>query len=129
MKLTRAFFALSACLVLASCSQPSPAETYRQAISTVEGVAEVEVEYARHAGMGDSTDVEIVAEANDHTELQRILDESLRAFIESADEYEETSLNYLVYSQDRSVYLTPSDLGTVMGTLSEIREHYGVTAD
>lgn len=111
---------------LSSCSAASPADKYEQAISPIDGVAQVEVEHARHAGMGDSTDVEIVADTNDGTELRRILDDSLRAFIESTATGDETSLNYVVHSQDRSTYLTPSDLGPVMRSLSDIREHYGI---
>ncbi|SDI05343.1 hypothetical protein SAMN04488693_105180 [Arthrobacter subterraneus] len=125
----RRAIALSAvlfCAALTSCSAPSPAHRYQQAISAVSGVADVEVDYARHGGTGDSTDVEIVADTNDSEELQRILDRSLRAFIESTDPKEETSLNYLVYSRDRSTYLTPSDLGTVLRTLADIRRHYGL---
>lgn len=114
------------CAALSSCGSSSPAGKYEQAISPIDGVAEVEVEHSRHAGMGDSTDVEIVADTNDGTELQRILDDSLRAFIESTDTGDETSLNYVVYSQDRSTYLTPSDLGPVLRTLSGIRRHYGL---
>ena len=114
------------CATLSSCGSSSPVGKYEQAISPIDGVAEVEVEHSRHAGMGDSTDVEIVADTNDGTELQRILDDSLRAFIESTDTGDETSLNYVVYSQDRSTYLTPSDLGPVLRTLSDIREHYGL---
>ena len=119
--------AILLCAVLSSCAAASPVDKYEQAISSIDGVAAVEVEYSRHAGMSDSTDVEIAADTNDGTELQRILDGSLRAFIESTDLGDETSLNYVVYSQDRSTYLTPSDLGPVLRTLSDIREHYGVS--
>jgi hypothetical protein len=125
----RRAFALSAvllCAALTSCSESSPANRYREAISSVSGVAEVEVEYTRHGGTGDSTDVEIVADTNDPEELQQVLDRSLHAFIGSSDPKEETSLNYLVYSRDRSTYLTPSDLGTVLRTLADIRRHYGL---
>lgn len=119
--------AILLCAALSSCAGASPVDKYEQAISPIDGVAEVEVELSRHAGMGDSTDVEIVADTNDGTDLQRILDDSLRAFIESTDTGDETSLNYVVYSQDRSTYLTPSDLGPVLRTLSDIREHYGLS--
>lgn len=126
MKRALAVSAVLLCAALTSCSEPSPADRYQEAISAVSGVVEVEVEYARHGGTGDSTDVEIVADTNDPEELQRVLDRSLRAFIGSSDPKEETSLNYLVYSRDRSTYLTPSDLGTVLRTLADIRRHYGL---
>lgn len=71
-------------------------------------------------------EIDIVADTNDRAELERILDESLRAFIESTDEGDATSLNYLVYSQDRSTYLTPNDLGGSLRSLSDIRKHYGL---
>lgn len=128
MRTARILSAILLCAALSSCAgASSPADKYEQAISPIDGVAEVEVEHSRHAGMGDSTDVEIVAGTNDSAELQRILDRSLRAFIESTDTGEETSLNYVVYSQDRSTYLTPSDLGPVLRTLSDIRRHYGIS--
>lgn len=126
MRRALALSAVLLCSALTSCSAPCPADRYQEAISSVSGVAEVEVEYAEHGGTGDSTDVEIVADTNDPEELQRILDRSLRAFIESTDPNEETSLNYLVYSRDRSAYLTPGDLGTVLRTLADIRRHYGL---
>ena len=126
MKRSLALTAILLCVALSSCAATSPVGKYEQAISPVDGVAEVEVEHSRHAGMGESTDVEIVADTNDGAELQRILDDSLRAFIESTDTGDETSLNYVVYSQDRSTYLTPSHLGPVLRTLTDIRRHYGI---
>ncbi|WP_299168336.1 hypothetical protein [uncultured Arthrobacter sp.] len=112
---------------LSACGSSSPVGKYEQAISSIDGVAEVSVDYASHGGVGDSADIEIVADTNDSTELQRVLDDSLRAFIESTVTGDETSLNYVVYSQDRSTFLTPGDLGTVLRTLGDIRRHYGLS--
>ncbi|GAB3546922.1 hypothetical protein GCM10027404_08030 [Arthrobacter tumbae] len=112
-------------LLLSACGASSPAATYEQAISAVDGVESVTVQWER-AGAGDLTFVDVSTATNDPTELHRILDGSMRAFIGSADPHEETTLSYLVYSQDRSTYLTPSDLGPVMRSLSDIREHYGI---
>jgi hypothetical protein len=120
MRRISSLFAVLALLLLPACGASSPADTYREAISAIDGVERVSVEWAR-IGAGDSTSIEI-----DTAELHRILDDTVRAFVESADRHEETTLNYMVYSQDRSEYLTPSDLGSVMRSLSDIREHYGI---
>lgn len=121
-------FAVLALLLLSACGGSSPAGKYKEAISAVDGVESVTVEWAR-IGAGDSTSIEINTATGDTAELHRILDATVRAFIESVDLYEETTLNYMVYSQDRSLYLTPSNLGPVMRSLSDIREHYGIEVD
>ncbi|WP_157359177.1 hypothetical protein [Arthrobacter sp. Soil782] len=125
MRRISSLFAVLALLLLPACGASSPADTYREAISAIDGVERVSVEWAR-IGAGDSTSIEIDTATRDTAELHRILDDTVRAFVESADRHEETTLNYMVYSQDRSTYLTPSDLGSVMRSLSDIREHYGI---
>lgn len=124
-RLWTSFVLLCSLLVLPACSAPSPAGEYKEAISAVEGVESVSVEWER-AGAGDLTFIAITTATNDPAELHQILDQAVRAFIESADPHEETTLSFMVHSQDRSTSLTPGALGPGMGTLSGIREHYGL---
>lgn len=112
-------------VVLVGCFPSNPEEKYREAIAAVEGVEDVSVEWNRN-GVGDSTWIDIRAGTNDRSELRRILDETLRAFIETTDAGEHTTLGYQVLSEDQTVVLTPSDLGVVLRTLGEIRRYYGL---
>lgn len=112
-------------VVLVGCFPSNPEEKYREAIAAVDGVENVTVEWHRN-GVGDSTWIDIWTETNDRSELRRILDETLRAFIETTDIGEHTTLGYQVLSEDQTVVLTPSDLGPVLATLSDIRRYYGL---
>lgn len=125
MKRSFASIVLCTCLLLTACAS-SPAKDYEEAILAVDGVESVSVEYNRYAGMGDSTFIDISATTNQREELLRVVDDALRAFIESADPHEETTLAFTVHSQDESLSLTPGDLGQVGRTMSDIRKYYGL---
>lgn len=116
---------LLVCLLLVGCFPSNPEEKYREAIAAVEGVEDVSVEWHRN-GVGDSTRIDISTGTNDPSELRRILDGTLRAFIETTEAGEQTTLGYQVLSEDETVVLTPSDLGPVLATLGDIRRHYGL---
>ncbi|MHA7247290.1 hypothetical protein [Arthrobacter tecti] len=73
--------------------------------------------------MSSTTRIEVATSTNDRQELLRILEDSLRAFAaETGDE--STDLSYLVYSQDRSAYVTPSDLSPDLDFLNDIRAYF-----
>lgn len=122
---TRSGAAVLLCLTLSGCGPSNPEEKYREAIATVDGVQDVKVDWNEN-GAGSSTRITISAASNEQTELSRILDESLRAFAESTEPGEYTTLSYQVLSEDQSVALTPDDLGVTVRGLDEIREHYGL---
>lgn len=122
---TRSGAAMLLCLTLSGCGSANPEEKYREAIATVEGVQDVTVEWNRN-GAGSSTRITVSTGSNEQAELRRILDDSLRAFAESTEPGEYTTLSYRVLSQDQSVTLTPDDLSGTMRGLDEIREHYGL---
>ncbi len=124
-RFTRSGAAVLLCLMLSGCGPSNPEEKYREAIATVDGVQDVVVDWNEN-GTGSSTRITVSADSNDQAELDRILDESLRAFAESTEPGEYTTLSYQVLSQDQSVTLTPDDLGANMRGLDEIREHYGL---
>lgn len=124
-KIPRILATILLALVLAGCGPENPEEQYRDAIAAVDGVENVSVEWNR-TGVGDSTRITVSTGTNDSGELRRILDESLRAFIESAGPGEHTTLSYRVLSQNRAVTLNPSDLGPVLQTPGDIRRYYGL---
>lgn len=111
---------------LAACGSPiSPAEKYEEAISAVEGVESVVVDWQR-SGPGDSTGIEVSTDTNEPSKLKGILEDTLHAFAKSTEQGDATGLNYLVYSQDRSLYMTPGDLAPGLRGISDIREYYGL---
>ena len=122
---TRVGAATLLCLMLSGCGQSNPEDRYREAIASVDGVEDVVVEWNEN-GAGSSTRITVTAGSNEQTELRRILDDSLRAFAETTEPGEYTTLSYQVQSLDQSVTLTPGDLGSGMRGLDEIREHYGL---
>ncbi|WP_323960322.1 hypothetical protein GC088_02415 [Arthrobacter sp. JZ12] len=112
-------------VVLVGCFPSNPEEKYWEAIAAVDGVEDVGVEWNRN-GVGDSTRITVSTSTNDQAELRDILDRSLRAFIETTEQGEETTLSYRVLSQDQTIALDPADLGVVLYTLTDIRRYYGL---
>ncbi|NJC21326.1 outer membrane lipoprotein-sorting protein [Arthrobacter pigmenti] len=110
-------------LVTTGCFGESREDRYAEAIASIEGVDSQSVSYSNHAGMSSTTRIEIATSTNDSQELLRILEDSLKAFAAETDD-ESTDLSYVVYSQDRSVYVTPSDLSPDLDFLNDIRNYF-----
>ncbi len=114
------------CLALTGCGDDTePADQkYRQAIEAVPNVDHAEVQQKSDPGMGSTTSIEVFTDTNDGQVLKHVLHKTIQAYLAETDDGENSSLHFVVVSEDKLTLLAPDAVGVTGNDLRSLREQY-----